>query len=224
MEMTNNFLLLFFLWFMFGVQHSFFAQKFFKDKIINFFGIDFVEYFYPILYFLSQLVIYPAFYDLITKIEPCYVFYIIPNNAFINFFLLIKYIGLLLLTISVLSIDVNYFIGTKQLYFFILSRVSKIAKKAVKKQSNSIIFSYVRHPMYLGILLFFLASSTIISDVYFFNLLFLLMYIYIGIFFEEKQLKRDFPEYSNYQNNVAKLNPFITFIKSTNSKHNKNIL
>ena len=56
--------------------------------------------------------------------------------------------------------------------------------------TNSILFKYIRHPMYLGILLNLAFSTTTYTEIYFFNLIFLYIYIQIGIYYEEKQLIR----------------------------------
>jgi len=61
--------------------------------------------------------------------------------------------------------------------------------------------------------LVFIGNVSVITDVYIFNLLFLMGYIYIGIYFEERQLVRDFPAYSSYKDRVAKINPLITIYR-----------
>ena len=76
--------------------------------------------------------------------------------------------------------------------------------------TNSILFKYIRHPMYLGILLNLAFSTTTYTEIYFFNLIFLYIYIQIGIYYEEKQLIRVHKEqYLSYLKKTPKLFPFI---------------
>jgi len=209
--MLNNFIILFFCWFLFGFQHSFLAQRFFKDLLLVL-GPKFVNYFYPFLYFLSQAIIYPAFYDLIITVKPAFSLGQISGNL-LYCLTLIKYIGMIVLTSAVLSIDTNYFVGIKQIMIYIRGSIYSKFSDPKKIYSKSALFNYVRHPMYLGILLVFIGNVSVITDVYIFNLLFLMGYIYIGIYFEERQLVRDFPAYSSYKDRVAKINPLITIYR-----------
>lgn len=209
--MANNFFLLLICWALFGFQHSFLSQKYLKDKL-SFFSKDFVVYLYPFLYFTSQAIIYPAFYDVVINIKPTYVYYQF-SDYLVYILLIIKYAGLLVLTIAVLSIDTNYFVGIKQIFFVIRSFFSNEKIIPKKSYSKAIIFNYVRHPMYLGIILVFIGDALVITDVFLFNFLFLILYVYIGVHYEERQLIRDFPDYLIYKNKVARINPLITLWK-----------
>ena len=64
--------------------------------------------------------------------------------------------------------------------------------------------------MYLGIILVYLTSTTIYSDVFFVNVVSILIYIDIGSYFEEKTLIRKFgASYINFQSKTNKFIPFI---------------
>ena len=68
--------------------------------------------------------------------------------------------------------------------------------------------------MYLGIILVFLSSSAIYTEKTILNLICLIIYIEIGVYFEERLLIREYKDdYISYKNNVPKINPFYHLIK-----------
>ena len=70
---------------------------------------------------------------------------------------------------------------------------------------------YVRHPLYSGTMLF--VTGFFLWQPYVKNILLLvmmMMYLVIGIWYEEKKLLKDYGEaYKNYQRTVKKMIPFI---------------
>ena len=68
---------------------------------------------------------------------------------------------------------------------------------------------FVRHPLYVGILLFIWGSfGFFATEMYLTTALFLSIYVRIGIYFEEKKLVRTFgKKYEEYQKNVPMLIP-----------------
>lgn len=71
------------------------------------------------------------------------------------------------------------------------------------------LYQYVRHPLYLGLLLIFWATPAMTHDHLFFAEV-MTAYILIGIYFEEKDLLRQFgDEYQHYQGKVPMLIPFF---------------
>ena len=125
----------------------------------------------------------------------------------------VQKISELFLLWSVLAIDVNYFIGLKQLiYYFQKKFYFKEKNLPAPKQimTNSILYKFSRHPMYLAIVLNLLLSTTIYTEIFFINIFFLFLYIQIGIYFEERQLiKVHGIQYINYLKKTPKLFPFI---------------
>ena len=210
----QNIFFVFLLWFLFGFQHSFFAQKFFKDKLMLIFGNNFTLYGYRIFYTITQSIVFVIIWSLITNIDPGSKIYVL-NEKFHPTIYILKKLSEFLLLWSVLAIDINYFIGSKQLYFFLRYKLfqKNIPQKILEPTqilTNSILFKYIRHPMYLGILLNLAFSTTTYTEIYFFNLIFLYLYIQIGIYYEEKQLIRVHKEqYLFYLKKTPKLFPFI---------------
>ena len=79
--------------------------------------------------------------------------------------------------------------------------------------STPALYKYSRHPMYVGILIVLWATPHMTLG----HLLLALVwtcYVFIGIYFEERDLVRQFgAKYLAYQNEVSKLLPFKLFVK-----------
>ena len=211
----QNIFFIFLLWFIFGFQHSLLAQKYLKDKLSNLFGLNFTLYFYRIIYTISQCIVFTIIWSLISNIDPGNKIYILDEKYHLLIYIL-KKISEFLLLWSVLAIDINYFIGTKQFFHFfrykIFNRKSRNIPEPTQILTNSILFKYVRHPMYLGILLNLIFSTTTYTEIFFYNIIFLYTYIEIGIYFEEKQLTRLHKNaYLLYREKTPKIFPFIKF-------------
>ena len=89
---------------------------------------------------------------------------------------------------------------------------TKNKSEPIQILTNSILFRYVRHPMYLGILLNLIFSTTTYTEIFFYNIIFLYIYIEIGIYFEERQLIRQHKNvYILYRKKTPKIFPFIKF-------------
>ena len=63
------------LWTMFGLQHSILARPFLKSLIKSLLGEKFQVYIYPLIYFISQCILFLIAYDLIRNIKPSYIFF-----------------------------------------------------------------------------------------------------------------------------------------------------
>jgi protein-S-isoprenylcysteine O-methyltransferase Ste14 len=211
----QNVFFIFLLWFIFGFQHSLLAQKNFKDKLCNVLGENFILYFYRIIYTIIQCIIFTIIWNLISNISPGNTIFILDESYHSTIYIFKKASEFLLLW-SVLAIDINYFIGTKQFFHFFRYRI--FLKNNINQPepaqvlTNSILFKHIRHPMYLGILLNLLFSTTTYTEIFFYNVIFLYVYIEIGIYFEEKQLVRLYKDtYLAYRNKTPKIFPFIKF-------------
>ena len=197
----------FILWTIFGLQHSLLARPFFKKIINNLFGKNFQTYFYPFIYFISQCIIFILIYDLIRNLKPSVIYFSISKDKEILIYFLNR-IANIFLILTVFHFDIGIFTGISQLKQF-------FNKKEEKNKINQVInktylYKHIRHPMYLGIILVYITSTTIYSDIFIANLLSIVFYIDIGSFFEEKSLVRKFGKaYNIYKLQTKKYLPFI---------------
>ncbi len=131
------------------------------------------------------------------------------HSEFMKYLALITLIlpGLFLMSVSIYK------------YFRLLSGIQSlfVAKPLAQLRIDGI-HKYMRHPLYLGTLLFTWGMFFIFPLVSNFIVAFVLsLYVIIGIRFEEKKLVLEFGEsYKAYQRNVAMLVPFLW--KSNNKK------
>lgn len=100
----------------------------------------------------------------------------------------------------------NHFelMGLRQVYFY----VRNLPYQKVKF-TNKFMYSYSRHPMMLGLLVGMWCVPTM-NISHFVMASLLTLYLFIGIFFEEKDLMKEFGDsYSKYKKEVATLIPKI---------------
>jgi len=109
-------------------------------------------------------------------------------------------IGIIICTKSLKEISMPSFLG--------LSEGRIISDKLISKG----IYSLIRHPLYLGMLLIFLGYLLVSASVgSFIHLLCLIIYLPIGIYFEERNLIKKYGEgYKNYAKQVPAIFPFKT--------------
>ena len=205
--MSNTLVYSFLLWTFFSFQHSFLARPYFKLIIEKLFGNIFIQHFYPIIYFISQCIIFLLIYDLIRNLGPNVLFFTIAEylEIFIYIFNKIAHIFLIL---TIFHFDIAKFTGfTQFLAFFFKKKENNILVDTLNK---FYLYKYIRHPMYLGIILVYISSTTIYTDIFFVNVFCILAYIEIGSYFEEKTLLKKFGrEYEQYQTLTKKYIPFI---------------
>jgi len=197
------------LWVVFGFQHSLLARPSTKILINKTFGRTFETHFYPILYFVSQCIVFLAIYDIIRHLKPTVVIFELPEE-WNHFIFWLNRIANLFLIITVFHFDIGKFTGISQIIQF-FSRTQKNVKQVNQTTLNSrYLYQYIRHPMYLGILLVFVSSTTIYTDLFFVNLISIVAYIEIGSHFEEKSLIKKFgSRYVDYQQMTKRYIPGI---------------
>ena len=200
-----SYLLAILLWFIFGLIHSILARPFFKNKVAVVFGYSFKNYFYPSIYFVSQCIFFSFIYNLICNLEYGKVIFQITEN-YKTFYFIIGILSNLFLICSVLQFNISEFTGTRQILEYF-----KLVKKRNNEQLNQkYLYKYIRHPMYLGIILVYITSHTIFTELFFVNLLCIIFYIEIGSYFEEKTLLKKFGnKYKIYKKNTYKYLPFV---------------
>jgi len=192
-----NYIIAILLWVLFGLIHSLMARPFFKKLIRLSLGYKFEYNFYRFFYFISQCILLYFIYGLIKKLNNGKVIIEINKNIYdINYILYI--LSNLFLIISVLQFDTAEFTGIKQ----ILNFLNKKIRFSSKKLNNKMFYKYIRHPMYLGIILVYIFSHTIFTTLFFINLACIIFYIEIGSYYEEKTLIKLYGK--KYQNFMMK--------------------
>lgn len=193
-----NYLLLITLWIVWCFLHSFFTTTktttWFKERLENKFA------FYRVFYNLfSTATVLPLLYWQST----------VPGTVIIRlstFLLIFKYLALILsvvlMTGAFFSFDVREFFGIRQ----IISRAQK--EQTIPKISKHGFFGIVRHPMYLGGCIFFLALMIGAPLAQFPGYCVLAVYMIIGTIREDRRLARELGGvYKNYQNEVPMFLP-----------------
>ncbi len=200
-----NFVIAILLWFIFGLVHSLMARPFFKKLIKLVLGDVFEKYFYRFIYFILQCIFFYFIYGLIKNLDPGKIVFQLPEDYKIIYYILYVFSNLFLIT-SVLQFDVAEFVGFKQMIDYF--RQSKNID--IEELNNTFLYRYIRHPMYLGIILVYIFSHTVFSQMFFINLTCIIFYVEIGSYFEEKTLIRKFgKKYDVYKTSTYKYLPFI---------------
>ena len=197
------------LWGVFGFQHSLLARPSTKTLINKIFGYTFETYFYPILYFISQCIVFLVIYDIIRHLKPTVIIFEIPRE-WVHLIYWFNQVASVFLIITVFHFDIGKFTGISQLIKF-FSKSQKNPKQVNETHLNShYLYKYIRHPMYLGVILIFVSSTTIYTDLFFVSLISIVFYIEIGSHFEEKSLIKKFgSQYVDYQKKTKRYIPGI---------------
>ncbi len=193
-------LYLLFLLILFYATHSFFASTRIKGIFKN--------------YFPALFKFYRFFYSAFSIILLGYIgwrFYVHHEFHFIFKQQIIlhyagtgmMFLGLILVLWSVFNYSITEFLGIDRLMF----RENPAPAKFIVRGMNQ----YVRHPIYTGLLLFFLGLLLWLPTLMTLMVVLIsLIYLDIGMRLEEKKLVAEFGEqYRNYQKEVKKVIPFL---------------
>ena len=124
------------------------------------------------------------------------------NNPAMTMMRVIRGLGMLFILYSLSRYDLGEFIGVKQF--------DENKDDDVSLNTNGI-NGWIRHPMYLGVLLFVWGGAS--SQLGFYTAAYVTGYLLIGIRFEEKKLERVFGDaYNDYQRQVSMLFPIKKFL------------
>lgn len=187
-----------FAWLLYGTIHSIMASNYFKKFAAKLLGTNFR--FYRLIYnFLAIILLIPVFI----------IAHSAPKNPLwqVSLFQIIigqimSFYGLFFILKALRGYDLGEFSG------FDFDK-----KQAKNEFKNDGLLKYMRHPIYFGILV--LIWGIFITDAStrsFSNAIALTIYLFIGIYFEEKKLVEVFgEEYERYQQNVPMLIPFLKF-------------
>lgn len=199
--------LIMFLFFLFGVSHSFLASLNFKKRLAENIGNKIA--FYRLFYNVSSLLFFFIAYQIAPK--PDVVVYDLQYPYDIITFA-IQILSLAGLVWAAKPIDMMQFIGLSQIqkYFKGDYIADELDEKMVLKIEGA--YKYMRHPIYFFSILFLVFRPTM-NLFYLTMLVCLITYFYIGSICEEKKMVEIFgDEYKNYQKNVPSIIP-IKFIK-----------
>jgi methanethiol S-methyltransferase len=183
----NNEIILAILWISYGIIHSVLASDFVKKL--------FTTKYYRLIYNgLAIILLIPIVYFQITTDSKR-----LMDDSFFNQLLggTMMVSGIFVMYLSFKNYDLKEFTGTD----FQDKKQSELTTEGLSE--------FVRHPLYVGILLFIWGSFGFFStELYLTTALFLSIYIRIGIYFEEKKLVGVFGrKYEEYQKNVPMLIP-----------------
>ena len=206
--MDKNIIISLFLWAFFGFQHSLLARPRFKQYIKLILGPTFEANIYPLIYFISQCIIFLMIYDFLRYLDPGNVIIRI-NSEYETLVYSLNRLANIFLIITIFHFDVGKFTGITQ--FLGYFQKNKTLEKVSENQLNTAyLYKYIRHPMYLGIILVYVTSTTIYSEIFFTNLFCIIFYVEIGSYFEERTLLAYHGSiYKKYSQGTYKYLPFI---------------
>jgi len=186
--------LLIFFWIVYYSVHSLLAseivKQFFKNNLGKFYRYYRLSYSVLATITLALLLYFQYSFESPVLIRVGWIKYV-------SFFILVLP-GLLLMGVSIKK------------YFMLLSGVRSIYQPVpVSELKTDGIHRYMRHPLYTGTILFVCGLFFIFPYLNnFIAVVLLILYVYIGSYFEEKKLIKEFGgRYKNYMLNVPKLIP-----------------
>ena len=192
------------LFFVFAISHSIFASHKFKLALTSKLGNKIA--FYRMFYNVSSILFFLFIYKVSPK--PDYIIYDL-NFPFDILIVVLQIASGIMLLWTSKFINMREFLGLTQIKRFTEGTYTTddLDEKLELRIEGA--FKYSRHPIYLFSSLFLILRPTM--D--FFYLIFLinmLLYFYIGSYFEEKKLVTIFgDEYRQYQKDVPKIFPKI---------------
>ncbi len=191
-------LLLAFTWLLYGAIHSFMASNYFKNFVEKILGkyFRFYRLIYNILAFFFLIPVFAVQFSTVKEVLWQISIYQPVIGKFISVW------GAFLIATALQGYDLSEFSGFD---------FNKNQEKTEFK--NDGLLKYMRHPIYFGILLFFwgifvadASTRSLTSAVA------VTIYLFVGIYFEEKKLIEVFGEkYKRYQQDVPMLIPFLKF-------------
>lgn len=189
---------------LFGVVHSVLASNMVKEKIAAKLGNKIA--FYRLFYNLTSFLLFIVIYDISPK--PDFTIYDLdyPFDLIVFSLQIIPLIGLIW---SIKYVDVKEFLGINQIIRYMKNNYNVEQLDEVSIFRNDGAYRISRHPIYLfSIIFLFLRPS---MDLFFLIFaLSLTTYFYIGSFFEEKKLIKNFgKEYLSYREQVGRIFPKI---------------
>ncbi len=195
------------LFFLFSYSHTWLASNKIKKKIVENVGNKIA--YYRIFYNLSSLIFFLLFYFLSPKPDVIVYDLHYPYDIITFALQVLAIIGLLW---SIKEVNLMEFIGISQIVRYTQNEYDNndLDEKQILNIKGP--FKYVRHPVYLFSIIF-IGSRPTMTLFYFVMFICIVIYFYIGSFYEEKKLIEKFGnDYKKYQTRVPRLIPFIKFL------------
>ena len=194
-----KYLIVIFIWIGFAFFHSLLIDLRFSDWASRVMGRFFA--YYRLMYNLLALILFIALLKYSGSLDTQLVIKFVPPWTILQYILMIAS-GLIIIW-AFLSYDTLEFIGIRQ----IVGSGVKTENTSPKTITNKGLLGIVRHPMYLGTLVFMWSLNSTRVDILVHFIL--TIYILIGIKLEERKLVKQFGlSYINYQREVPALIPF----------------
>ena len=183
---------------LFAVQHSIMARRWFKDWMTRFIPAEAERATYVLFSNIAMILLFIYW-------EPMGgIVWQVESELFQSLLLTGFSAGWLVLLLSTFLIDHFHLFGLKQAWYR-----WKGKDGATTKFVTPLFYKMVRHPIYLGWLIIFWCAPTMSVAHLVFTLL-STAYIFVGIYFEEADLRKEFGEtYRAYQSKVAMVVPFV---------------
>jgi protein-S-isoprenylcysteine O-methyltransferase Ste14 len=181
-----------------GIIHSIMASMGFKDFLRRAFGDGFMRMYRLLYNIFSAISFAPILY--LVAVLPNKDLYQAPAPW--NYIMLAgQGFSAALLLVAVLQTDTLSFVGLRQL--FENEKSGKLITRGF--------YRYVRHPLYtFGLLFIWLSPNVTVNSLVMY--IALTIYIFVGAYFEEKKLLREFgQEYKEYRSVTPMIVPFLKF-------------
>jgi len=182
---------------LFGLQHSIMARQGFKDKWTKIVPLP-IERSTYVLFATLAVILLLWFWQPIP-----YTFWDFSGTTVGYVLMGISFLGWGILLLSTYLINHFDLFGLRQVYFYVKGKEAK-----PMEFKTPALYKVVRHPLYLGFVMAFWFTPVMTGG----HLLFasgMTLYILVGIYYEEKDLIRNFGEkYRQYRQRTAKLIPF----------------
>ena len=199
-----------FLFFLFAASHTFLASRKLKINLAEKIGDKIA--FYRMFYNVSSLLFLFIFYMLSPK--PDVVVYDL-HYPFDMLTFALQVLSLFGLIWASMPINIKEFLGISQIKKYLAGNYNPgdLDEKLTLNTNGA--FKFVRHPIYLFLILFLMFRPTM-DLFYLTTLICFIIYFYVGSIYEERKLVEVFGnEYLNYQKNVPRLIPWVKINSKT---------